>query len=145
MDLTEDDLELVNKEFITDEFDTFESDVIYKINVCEQEIYLYFLQEMQSSNDFTMPFRLLVYMTLIWLDFFKNSDKNERKTKEFRFPPVIPLVLYNGRFSWTAKRHFKDIVSLIICCFIQKNKDKNVPRYNILKMGNIYDNMIRME
>ena len=111
MDLTEDDLEIVNKEFITEEFETFESDIIYKINVHGQEIYLYFLQEMQSSNDFTMPFRLLVYMTLIWLDFFKNSDKNERTTKEFRFPPVIPLVLYNGRDAWTSKRHFKEVVN----------------------------------
>ena len=41
----------------------------------------------------------------------EKDTYNERKTKEFRFPPVIPLVLYNGRFSWTAKRHFKDIVS----------------------------------
>ena len=111
MNLTEDDLEIVNKEFITEEFETFESDIIYKINVHGQEIYLYFQQEMQSGNDFTMPFRLLVYMTLIWLDFFKNSDKNERTTKEFRFPPIIPLVLYNGRDAWTAKRHFKEVVN----------------------------------
>lgn len=57
-----------------------------------------------------MPFRLLVYMTAIWLDYFKNADKNERIRKGFRFPPIFPLVLYNGTNSWTAKRHFKEMV-----------------------------------
>ena len=116
-DLTVDDIELVNKEFVTDQFDTYESDLVYKIHLrglsgeTEEEVYLFFLQEMQSSNDFTMPFRLLVYMTAIWMDYFKNSDKNLRKSKEYRLPPIIPLVLYNGAANWTASLHFKDKVA----------------------------------
>ena len=57
-----------------------------------------------------MPFRLLVYMTAIWLDYFKNADKNERIRKDFFFPPIFPLVLYNGKNRWTAKRSFKEMV-----------------------------------
>ena len=57
-----------------------------------------------------MPFRLLVYMTAIWLDYFKNSDKNKRKQKGFKLPAVIPIVLYNGERNWTAAHRFKEII-----------------------------------
>ena len=122
-DLTVDDIELVNKEFVTDQFDTYESDLVYKIHLrglsggktrydgSVDEVYIFFLQEMQSLNDFTMPFRLLVYMTAIWMDYFKNSDKKVRKRKGYRLPPIIPLVLYNGSSNWTAALHFKDKVA----------------------------------
>ena len=116
-DLTVDDIELVNKEFVTDQFDTYESDLVYKIHLrglsreSVEEVYIFFLQEMQSKNDFTMPFRLLVYMTAIWMDFFKNTDEKRRKRKDYRLPPIIPLVLYNGAPDWTAPLHFKDKVA----------------------------------
>lgn len=109
-ELTVEDIELVDKEFITDQFETYESDLVYKVHVKENDIYMFFLHELQSKNDFTMPFRLLVYMTAIWMDYFKNTDKNTRTRKDFRLPPVFPLVLYNGTESWTAKRQLKEMV-----------------------------------
>ena len=110
MDLTEKDLELINKEFITVQFDTYESDLIYKVNTKEGSIYLFFLLELQSYNDFTMPFRLLVYMIAIWMDYFKNCDKNARKQKDFRLPAIMPIVLHNGEKNWTASCSFKEII-----------------------------------
>ncbi len=74
MDLTVDDIELVDKEFITDQFTTYESDLLYKINLKDRSVYMFILQELQSKNDFTMPFRVEVYMTAIWMDIFKNTD-----------------------------------------------------------------------
>ncbi len=111
MDLTENDLELINKEFTTDQFDTYESDLIYKVNTKEGTIYLFFLLELQSYNDFTMPFRLLVYMIAIWVDYFKNCDKNVRKQKDFRLPAIMPIVLHNGEKNWTAARNFKEMIA----------------------------------
>ena len=110
MELTEKDLELIDKEFITDQFDTYESDLVYKVNTKEGSVYLFFLFELQSYNDFTLPFRLLVYMVAIWLDYFSNYDKNERKRKSFRLPAIIPIVLHNGERNWTASCQFKEIV-----------------------------------
>ena len=111
MELTENDLELINKEFTTDQFDTYESDLIYKVNTKEGIIYLFFLLELQSYNDFTMPFRLLVYMIAIWMDYFKNCDKNVRKQKDFRLPAIMPIVLHNGEKNWTASRNFKEMIA----------------------------------
>ena len=110
MELTENDLELIDKEFITDQFDTYESDLVYKVNTKEGSVYLFFLFELQSYNDFTMPFRLLVYMVAIWLDYFSNYDKNKRKRKSFRLPAIIPIVLHNGERNWTASCQFKEII-----------------------------------
>ena len=111
MELTENDLELINKEFTTDQFDTYESDLIYKVNTKEGIIYLFFLLELQSYNDFTMPFRLLVYMIAIWVDYFKNCDKNVRKQKDFRLPAIMPIVLHNGEKNWMASRNFKEMIA----------------------------------
>lgn len=69
-ELSEEDVELVDKEFIRENFETYESDVIYKISLPERlrkeertgEVYVFLIQEMQSRNDYTMPFRLLTYM-----------------------------------------------------------------------------------
>ena len=110
MELTEKDLVLIDKEFITDQFDTYESDLVYKVNTKKGSVYLFFLLELQSYNDFTMPFRLLVYITAIWLDYFKNCDKDARRKKSFRLPAVVPIVLHNGERSWTASRHFKEMI-----------------------------------
>ena len=110
MELTEKDLVLIDKEFITDQFDTYESDLVYKVNTKKGSVYLFFLLELQSYNDFTMPFRLLVYITAIWLDYFKNCDKDMRRKKSFRLPAVVPIVLHNGERSWTASRHFKEMI-----------------------------------
>ena len=110
MELNEKDLVLIDKEFITDQFDIYESDLVYKVNTEKGSVYLFFLFELQSYNDFTMPFRLLVYMAAVWLDYFKNCDKDVRRRKTFRLPAVIPIVLHNGENSWTAFRRFKEMI-----------------------------------
>ncbi|MDE6621280.1 MAG: Rpn family recombination-promoting nuclease/putative transposase [Lachnospiraceae bacterium] len=51
-----------------------------------------------------------LYMTAIWLDYFKNSDRNERKQKGYRLSAVIPIVLYNGERRWTASHRFRKMV-----------------------------------
>ena len=111
MDLKEEDLELIDKEFITDQFDTYESDLVYKVYTKESVIYLFFLLELQSYNDFTMPFRLLVYMTAIWLDHFKNCDKHKRSQKGYRLPAIMPIVLHNSERNWTASCKFSQMIS----------------------------------
>ena len=43
----------------------------------------YVLQELQSSVDFTIPFRLLRYMVELLNDVFKNTDEKVRERKDF--------------------------------------------------------------
>jgi hypothetical protein len=50
-------------------------------------------------------------MVEIWRDIFKNTPRHIRKRKNFRFPPILPIVLYNGKYNWTASRDFQEILN----------------------------------
>ena len=103
----------IDKSFIMKGFKKQETDILYKIPLLgepDKEIFLYVLIEHQSSVDFAMPFRVLCYLVEIWRDFYKNSDPNETRQKEFRFPPVFLIVLYNGKEKWTASSSMREIV-----------------------------------
>ena len=58
-----------------------------------------------------MPFRLLIYMTAIWLDHFKNCDKNKRGQKDYKLPAIMPIVLHNGERNWTASCRFSQMIN----------------------------------
>lgn len=109
--IKEEDLILVDKSYILSDFEEEESDILYKVNINGEEVIFYVLLEFQSKVDFQMPMRLLFYMTEVWRDVLKNTDKNEMKRKSFKLPAVIPIVLYNGKKKWTAKTSFKEILS----------------------------------
>lgn len=108
--LQEEDLVLVDKSYILSDFDEEESDIVYRINTENREIIFYILLEFQSRIDFQMPMRLLFYMTEIWRDILKNSTKKDRRRKGYRLPAVVPIVIYNGKNSWTASKSFKEVL-----------------------------------
>jgi len=64
--------------------------------------------ELQSGVDFPNPYRLLLYMTEILRDSFKNTPLQEVKRKSFRLPVIVPVVLYNGPGKWTVPLSFKE-------------------------------------
>ena len=109
-EINQEQLELINKSFIPLDYEQRESDIIYKVQRGNKEFYFYILLELQSSNDFTMPFRLLIYMTELWKYIFMDATrKEERERKDYRLPAIIPMVLYNGKNNWTAKMSFKEM------------------------------------
>ncbi len=102
----------MDKSFILKGFEEKEADILYRVPLSgeDKEIYLYILIEHQSTVDYTMAFRILTYLAEIWKDFYKNSDEKLRRQKGFRFPPVFPVVLYNGADSWTALPSIREMV-----------------------------------
>jgi predicted transposase/invertase (TIGR01784 family) len=105
------DLILVDKSYILEDFSEEESDIVYKVNIEGQEVIFYILLEFQSRVDYRMPMRLLFYIVEIWREILKNTSKDDRRRKDFRLPAVVPMVLYNGKNRWTAYRNFKDVLS----------------------------------
>jgi len=106
--VSHDDIELVNKSFVTDEYRLLDSDVIYKMKIGNTDVYFYFLIELQSSVDYTMPFRLLKYMVALLDDIFQNTAEGIRTQKGFRIPAVVPVIFYNGDDNWTQVRRFRE-------------------------------------
>ncbi len=98
----------IDKSYILQDFSGKEADLVYRLKIKEREVIFYLLLEMQSSVDFQMPYRLLLYMVEIWRDVIKNTNKDEAAKKDFKLPAVIPMVLYNGENNWTANRSFKE-------------------------------------
>lgn len=107
--LKSEDLTLVNKSFITSDYDEIESDIVYKATINDTEIIFYILLEFQSTVDYRMPIRLLFYMCEILRDHAKNA-KHKKYDKNLKIPAIIPLVLYNGEEKWDVPKEFRKII-----------------------------------
>ena len=105
-DLKPENITLCDKEFVLQDFAKREADLIFKVRLYGREFYIYLLMELQSTVDFTMPFRLLIYMSNLWLKIFRSVPEKEREKKGFRLPVILPILFYNGEDRWTAVRQF---------------------------------------
>ncbi|WBW95932.1 Rpn family recombination-promoting nuclease/putative transposase [Oceanirhabdus sp. W0125-5] len=102
------DLILVNKSYITSDYEEKESDIVYKAKIGEKEVIYYILLEFQSSIDYRMPLRLLFYISEILRDDAKNA-KHKAADKDLKIPAVIPIVLYNGKKKWDVAPTLRDM------------------------------------
>jgi len=80
------------------------SDLVFKLSFSSEEAYLYLLFEHQSSPEPMMAYRLLKYMVRLW----ESIAKGEKNQKQL--PPILPLVLYQGKSPWTASTEFIDLI-----------------------------------
>ncbi|PYI57098.1 Rpn family recombination-promoting nuclease/putative transposase [Paenibacillus flagellatus] len=98
----------IDKSYVLPDFREKEADLVYQAKLRDRDIIFYVLMEMQSTVDFQMPYRLLLYQTEIWRDVMANTDKVEAERKKFKLPAIVPIVLYNGASPWTANRSFRE-------------------------------------
>ena len=90
-------LELTKDSFIDPELQEHFSDMLYKINLSQQQpAYIYLLFEHKSYPDRLVAWQLLRYMVRIWEQDLKQQQ---------RLRPIVPLVLYHGLSRWTVARH----------------------------------------
>ncbi|MGN0436685.1 MAG: Rpn family recombination-promoting nuclease/putative transposase [Wujia sp.] len=88
---------------------SFESDTVKRIRVAGNDVpvYIIALLEHKSSVDFDVVMQLLRYMICIWDDYAKVNEESS-KLKGFKYPPVIPIVYYEGRSNWTSSMQLKE-------------------------------------
>jgi len=131
LDIEMDDLFLEETTFTDPNLSDKEDDILYRLRYRGKEIYVYILMEHQSSVDYLMPYRILVYMTRIW-ERYVNNAKDKRK-KGFKLPPIIPIVFYDGVRRWTAEIEFEKKVDDYVEFM------KYVPHfyYSLVDVGNI--------
>lgn len=87
-------LEEHKNNFINNQFERRESDIIYKV----KEKALYILIEHQSKIDNRMPIRILEYC----MEIMKALDKSCNN------PVIIPIVIYTGKQKWNVPTNFSD-------------------------------------
>ena len=105
--ISKDDIHIEKTEFLSSDLKVKRVDVLVRISKNDYEAFLFVLIEHQSSKDFNMPFRLLDYMTRIWGSYIQDK-KDEAKNKVFKYPQIIPIVLYTGKGNWTVERDIKE-------------------------------------
>ena len=109
------DIENVSSHFLPLFQESRDSDTVNKIRIGDFEIYLIALIEHQSENDFDMSFRILRYIVFIWTDYAAQQEKLHKgitKSKSFLYPPILPIVYYEGSSTWSASLNFKNRVFL---------------------------------
>ena len=102
-------LEKVPGSYISDDFQQREDDIVWRVKVGGEWIYLYLLIEFQSSVDKYMALRMMVYVGLLYQDLIKRGDV----LADGRLPPILPIVLYNGSQRWAAATDIADLIPAV--------------------------------
>lgn len=110
-EIDEEHLEQIPRSFILQDFKRKEADLVYRVSLNGHDVVFYVLMELQSTVDYRMPYRLLLYQVEIWRYLLDNKSKGLENRKTFQLPPIVPIVLYNGSAEWTASRQFRQLLS----------------------------------
>ena len=97
------ELEVQKTEFINENFEKIESDIIYKIKDTE----IYFLIEHQSSIDRNMPERIIKYSLALRDEMNRNVNSRNQKYKVRVL--VVPIVVYTGSKKWNVGINFSNM------------------------------------
>ena len=103
--LEPENIEIVDKSYITKKGRAYESDLIYKVSIeSEQEAYFYIFMEFQPDK--WMALRMLNYI----VQFYQSLAKKNKLPEANAWPAVFPVVLYNGDRKWNAKTEISQCI-----------------------------------
>ncbi len=118
-------LQNVQPEDIEDETERFvhlfteerDSDVVKKIHIKEEKtpFYLVSLIEHKSYVDYNVTMQIFRYMVFIWEDYEKEQERRQygiSRTKGFRYPPILPIIYYEGTEKWKAPLNLRERIFL---------------------------------
>ena len=100
-------LEKQSGSYVSEDLRPRADDIIWRVRWRDRWLYVYLLLEFQSSVDPFMAIRVMVYIGLLYQDLIRTGQL----TPEGLLPPVLPLVLYNGRAKWTAKIEVAELIA----------------------------------
>ncbi|MEV4781092.1 Rpn family recombination-promoting nuclease/putative transposase [Burkholderia sp. LMU1-1-1.1] len=98
--------ERVNGSYVGDGGQQRHSDMVWKVRLSGEWIYVYLVLEFQSRSDPWMALRMQVYVGLLYQDLVKRHELPQ----PFQLPPVFPVVLYNGKQPWSACTSLADLI-----------------------------------
>jgi hypothetical protein len=104
--------------FIHRDYRHVEADVVLQAPLIDAQgqpfakpITIYILIEHQSEPDEFMLFRVLEYVVLVFKKQLQDWRRARGTAAEFRFQPVLPVVLYSGTRTWKGLGQMVDLVA----------------------------------
>lgn len=120
-DVQPEDIEDVTERFVHMFTEERESDVVKRVRLKNKpgfennSFYLISLIEHKSDIDYNTIMQVFRYIVFIWEDYEKEMEKKNpgiSKTKGFCYPPVLPVIFYDGPENWTAATSLHERVLL---------------------------------
>lgn len=106
------DIEDVSERYIPMFTEERNSDTVKRIKITEKDTFYFIsLIEHKTKVDYNVSMQLLRYMVYIWEDYEKEMERQHKgisRTKGFRYPPILPVVYYEGKENWSASGNFKE-------------------------------------
>ena len=104
-----DTLDPLPASFVSEDLQQRHSDLVWRIRFRDDRwLYLVLLLEFQATVDPAMALRMLTYTALL----YQRLDADGVLRDHRALPPVLPVVLYNGRRPWTASVEMTDLVAV---------------------------------
>ena len=94
--------------FVSEDLQQRHGDLVWRIRFRDDRwLYLVLLLEFQATVDPAMALRMLTYTALL----YQRLDADGVLRDHGALPPVLPVVLYNGRRPWKASVEMTDLVA----------------------------------
>jgi hypothetical protein len=108
-DVTAANIEDISERLISLVSEQKDGDTIKRINLNDgKSLFVIAIVEHESKVNFRASFKMLLYIALILNDHEKevNKDTKITHTKEYKYPPILPIIFYDGENEWTAETNF---------------------------------------
>ncbi|MEY4979259.1 MAG: hypothetical protein RLZZ352_1529 [Pseudomonadota bacterium] len=99
-------LRLESGNYVTPAMKPRSDDVVWSVELRGERIYLYILLEFQSTQDPSMPVRMLQYVAALYDHLLRSKTVSAAQG----LPPVLPIVLYNGDARWEQSAELFDLI-----------------------------------
>jgi hypothetical protein len=115
-DVKPEDIEDMSERFLPLFQDAKDSDTIKRVRLNgnvqgSDSLFVIAVVEHESEVNHRSSFKMLQYITLVLTEYEKEANKAKdgaSSAKDFKFPPVLPIVFYDGYGTWTAETNFLD-------------------------------------
>ena len=109
-DISPADIEDMTEHFLPLFQDNRDADTVKRVNLKNNPpLFVIAILEHSSTVNYRTSFKMLQYITLVLAEYEKEANKengNACFAKGFKYPPVLPLVFYDGTGKWTAETNF---------------------------------------
>ncbi len=103
-----DTLDALPASFVSPDLQQRHGDLVWRIRFRgDRWLYLVLLLEFQATVNPAMALRMLAYTALLYQRLEADGVPRDHKA----LPPVLPVVIYNGRRPWTAPVEMTDLVA----------------------------------